>query len=159
MRTSGTSTYITKLLSTFTSHGGASLNPFDPVFALRTLFEFSSFDKLDEILVSFVECVRNFVLGTCHSFVIDASTLQAIMGIASWASVVIKSFFDFEDSCAACSWTPRSCSIFFNKFVETKFLEFLFQFRISVLMNVANFYNASTLFYWTLDIRLSILDF
>ena len=126
MWTSCTSTNVTKFLSTFTSHSWASIISLDPIITLRTLLKFGSFDKFNEILVIFIESIVDFVLGTSHSLMINASTFQAVVFLTSWTSIVIKPFLKLKNSCTSCSWTPSSWAIFFYKFIKTKFLEFLF---------------------------------
>lgn len=73
MRTGGSATIVAKLLSTFASHGGAAIIPFDPVVALRALFEFGSFHKVDKLLVMLVKCVADTILSASHAVMVGTS--------------------------------------------------------------------------------------
>ena len=74
MGTCGSPTLIAKLLSAFAGHSRASVVSLDPVVAFGTLLELRSFHEVDEVLVVFVKGVVDFVLGTSHAVVVDAST-------------------------------------------------------------------------------------
>ena len=159
MRTGSSSTNIAELLSTLARHSRTSLNPFHPIVAFRALLVFGSSDKFNKIFISLIESIIDLVLRTSHAFMINAFAFQAVMLTASWASVVVKVLFDLENCCTACAWTPSCRPIFFHKFVKAEFLKLFFQFRICVLLNITDFYNAAAFFKRAFDICLTIIDF
>ena len=158
MRAGSPSTDIAKLLPTLASHSRTSLNPLHPIVAFGTLLVFGSFDKFNKIFISLIESIIDLVLRTSHAFVINTFALQAVVFTASWASVVVKVLFNLKYSCTACGWTPSCRPIFFHKFVKTEFLEFFFQFRVCVLLNVTDFNNTTAFFEGAFDICLTIID-
>lgn len=97
MRAPCASTIVTELHSTATGHGRAPSNPFNPEFAFWTLFELGASDKIHELLVVLAHCVGDSILGTGLAVMVVASTFQAVMFPADYASVVVEHFVEFED--------------------------------------------------------------
>ena len=137
MRTSSSSTSVTKLLPTFASHSTATLVSLNPIVAFRTLLKLSTIHKLYELLIVFIETVIYSVFSTSHSCVILASAFQAVMLMAGRTSIVIENFIEFKGSCAASGWAPgHILGIFFNIFVERKLLIFLSCVSIDIVKNI-----------------------
>ena len=83
------SAIIAKLVTASTAHCAAAFGPFHPEFTFRALFIFGSLDKLLELLVIFSIRVVDSILSTALTIMIVASTFQAVVFLAGWASVII----------------------------------------------------------------------
>lgn len=74
MWTITSTTIITKLMSTSTRHSTTSLRPFNPIFTFRTLFKFSTSNKLLKFSIIFTITMTDSILSTTHSMMILTST-------------------------------------------------------------------------------------
>ena len=134
MGTASPSTDIAELLPTFAAHGTATGTSLDPIIAFWTLFEFGSFDEIQELLVVFVEAIVDPVLSTGHPGVILASASQTVVFFASRASVVVESLVKLKNGSAASSWTPGDISsVHLNKLIKRELLVFIAEVSVDIV--------------------------
>ena len=154
MWTSCTTTIITELYSTSTSHWWTSSNSFYPEFTFWTLFKLCSSYKIFKLPVLLTESLTNPVLRTCHSIMIISPALETIMFPTHWTSIIIKRFIILKHSRTTSSWTPW-CHIIstLNIFIEWEVIILFHKISINICLNIIDSKNIFTLFHWTFNIK------
>lgn len=133
MRTPDSSAIVAKLLTTSACHSRTARIPLHPVLAFGTLLELGSLREFDEGFIIFVETIIDTVFLAGHSYVVVASTSQAVMLLAGRTSVVIQGLIELEDGLTACSGTPGgTCVILLYELVKGEFLELLPELSIYI---------------------------
>lgn len=153
------SAIVTKLLSAFASHSGATFIPFDPIVTVRALLELGPFHKVNEVFILLVECVTHAILRAGHSMVVNTLAAKTVVLAASWASVVIQSFVELKGSSASSRRTPSYRAIFLDEFIEAELLEFFFEVWIRVLIDICDLDSEAASLHGAEDISLSCFDF
>ena len=154
MRTSRPTTVITKLYSTSTGHRWASSNPFYPEFALGTLFELSSSNKVLEFSILLAKSLTNPILRTCHSIMIISPAHEAVMFPTYWATIIIQCLIILKNSRTPSSRTPgRHIISTFNILIKRKVIILIHEISIYISLDIIHSQVTFTILHWTFDLQ------
>ena len=117
---------ITKFIFASASHVIASITFLHPEFAIRALFELSSFHEEHEVFVFFAQICDLLVFFARHILMELALAPQAIIFLAGWAAVLSEFLVKLKYSIATWSGAPTCIfHVFLNIVVESKIFIFV----------------------------------